>query len=113
MNCNGGYGNTFCVELPLEFLRPKHNGEFGEAITGHLWPQMVFTFTIEIINGAELDAGGEESVSPRRKLKMWSGLRAAETVDWHTFTIRTSEPGCFAVAINNGRRACVKAKGLR
>ena len=34
-------------------------------------------------------------------------------VAWRTFTILTSEPGSFAVVTNNGRRVCVKAKGLK
>lgn len=69
MDRNGGNGDPLGVELSLKFLCPEDSREFREAITGHLWPHITFVFTVEIINGAELDSWGEESVSPRRKLK--------------------------------------------
>lgn len=63
MDRNSGYGNTFSIELPLKFLCPKDNGEFREAITGHLWPHIIFVFAVEIIDCAELDSRGKESMS--------------------------------------------------
>lgn len=52
MDGNGGYGNSLGIELPLEFLRPKDNGKFRKAVTGHLRPYRTFAFIVEIIDGA-------------------------------------------------------------
>lgn len=64
MDRKGSYGNSLSVELPLEFLRPKDNGELRKAISGHLWPHIILAFTVEIIYYTKLDSWGEESVSP-------------------------------------------------
>ena len=80
MDGNGGYRNTLGIELPLQLLRPKDNGKFRKAVAGHLWPRVIFAFTVEIVDGAELYPRSKESVPSRRKLKTRIRLGTVESV---------------------------------